>query len=278
METRTWRALSVPLLLALSMSGCYLDQRYVYFPTPWQEGDWGRQWNLPIEDVSFQASDGVALHGWMVQAPNSPAVVLWAHGNAGNMLHRLDYLSKLHQQGVTAFLFDYRGYGRSEGQPSEKGLYDDAEAAYDVLAQRYHVPPQRLILFGQSLGTAMIGELALRRRAAGVILETPFPSVEAMAHQHYGSFPLHLLLQARYRLIDRVPKIRVPILVLHGDQDQLIPIVLGRQVFDAANEPKTWYMIPGAEHNDTYVVGGNPYFDCMLTFIRQAVASAGTTT
>src|SRR5207245_8747221 len=125
---------------------------------------------LPLEEVWFQAQAGTRLFGWHVPATSLPAVLLWCHGNAGNIIHRLENLAALHSLGLSVFLFDYRGYGRSEGKPSEPGLYQDALAAYEVLTKAKQVPPQRIVLFGRSLGAAVAGTLASQRRAAGRLL------------------------------------------------------------------------------------------------------------
>jgi fermentation-respiration switch protein FrsA (DUF1100 family) len=217
----------------------------------------------------------VRLHGWLIEAPGSPAWLLWCHGNAGNIINRLENIAELHRRGVSVFIFDYRGYGQSEGRPSEPGLYQDAVAAYDVLTRERHVAPERVVLFGRSLGAAVAAELATQRRAAGLILETPFPSVEAMVRAHYGSLPLHQLLAARYALLPRLARLHLPVLVIHGDRDQTVPLALGQAVFEAAHDPKAFYVIPGADHNDTYVVGGEPYFRRVLEFIAQVVPARG---
>lgn len=251
------------------IAGGALDHRYVYFPTPWEAGDWAAASQLPLQDMWAQTQDGVTLHGWFVEAPGSPAVLLLCHGNAGNIIHRLELLTELHRRGLSVCIFDYRGYGRSAGRPSERGLYLDAEAAYDALLQR-GVAPGQIVVWGTSLGAAVAGELATRRQVAGLILETPFPSVRAMVRAYYGGLPLQWLLRARYDLAKRLGEVRVPVLVMHGDRDHIVPLALGRQVYAAANEPKTFYLIPGADHNDTYVVGGEAYFQRVLAFVRQA--------
>lgn len=267
---RVWRECGAAAVLSLLMAGCTLDHRYVYFPSPWQAGDWGTPWGLPIEEVWLEASDGVRLHGWFVEAPESPGVLLWCHGNAGNIIHRLENIAELYRRGLSVFIFDYRGYGQSAGTPSEAGLSRDALAAYEFLTQVHRVPPGRIILFGRSLGAAVAGELAAKREVAGLILETPFPSVRAMVRAHYGVLPLHLLLSARYDLLARLKGVRVPVLVLHGDRDRIVPLALGRQVYEAAHPPKDFHLIQGADHNDTYVVGGEPYFQRLLAFVRGA--------
>jgi fermentation-respiration switch protein FrsA (DUF1100 family) len=252
----------------------FLDQFFVYHPEPWQDRDWARLSGLPLEDVWFQASDGIRLFGWYAEAAADRPIILWCHGNAGNIINRLDNLKFLYQMGLSIFLFDYRGYGKSQSiRPSEKGLYQDAYGAYDYLTRTRKVRSERIVLFGRSLGASVAGELAVQRSASALILESPFPSIEAVAKVHYGGFPSHWLLEAEFRLIDRLPQLSLPKLVIHGDKDDIIPVELGRQVFDAAKTPKEWYVIQGADHNNTYVMGGGAYFRRLAEFIRKALAA-----
>jgi len=249
--------------------GGILDQLFVYHPEPWEERDWGKASGLPLEDVWFQAGDGAKLFGWYAESSRTSAVLLWNHGNAGNIINRLDNLRELYHLGLSVFLFDYRGYGRSQGRPSEEGLYQDAFGAYEYLTRTRRVRPERIVLFGRSLGAAVAGELAVQKPASGLILESSFPSVEALAKFHYMGLPVHWLLGARFRLIDRLPHISLPLLVIHGDQDEIVPIQLGRQVFEAAKDPKSFYLVPGADHNDLYHVGGQPYFQRLKRFVEE---------
>lgn len=198
--------------------------------------------------------------------------MLWSHGNAGNIVHRLENLRELYEHGLTAFIYDYRGYGRSDGVPSEQGLYLDAMAAYDHLANERKIPVGRIVDFGRSLGASVAGDLARRRPVAGLILETPFPSVEAVARRVFHGLPAHLLLKSRFDLVARLREIHLPLLVLHGDRDTVIPFDLGRAVYEAANEPKEFVVIPGADHNNTYLIGGETYFQRLLGFIYRVTA------
>ena len=249
-----------------------LDQFFVYYPEPWQDRDWAKLSGLPLEDIWFQAADGARLFGWYVEAQADRPVILWCHGNAGNVIHRLENLKFLYQLGLSVFLFDYRGYGRSQRlRPSEEGLYQDALGAYDYLTRTRMIRPERLIVFGRSLGASVAGELAAYKPAAALILESSFPSVEAVARFHYGGLPVHWLLEAEFRLIDRLPQLLLLKLIIHGDKDDIIPIELGRQVFDATKPPKEWYVIKGADHNNTYQVGGGSYFRRLAEFIRKAI-------
>ena len=251
-----------------------LDQFFVYHPEPWQDRDWARLSGLPLEDVWFQSADGVQLFGWSVEAPADRPVLLWCHGNAGNIISRLDNLKYLCRMGLSVFLFDYRGYGKSQKyNPGENGLYQDAIGAYDYLTRIRKIRPERICIFGRSLGAAVAGELATQRPASALVLESSFPSIEAVAKFHYGGLPVHWLLGAEFRLIDRLPQLSLPKLIIHGDKDDIIPIELGRQVFEVAKPPKDWYVIPGADHNNTYEVGGEAYFRHLGEFIKKALSA-----
>jgi len=248
-----------------------LDQLLVYHPSPWEDRDWARLSGLPLEEVWFQAHDGPRLFGWYVPATGLPAVLLWCHGNAGNIIHRLENLAALHRMGLSVLLFDYRGYGRSEGMPSEPGLYQDALAAYEVLITTKRVRPDRVVLFGRSLGAAVAGTLASQRPAAGLILESAFPSVESLARFHYWGLPMHWLVSAEFDLAGRLREARLPVLVVHGDRDSLVPLQLGQAVFEAARPPKDLYVVHGADHNDLVRIGGAPYFERLRRFVKEVI-------
>ncbi len=252
-----------------------LDQHYVYFPIAWDDHDWRTLSRLPLEDVWLTAEDGVRIFGWYVEAPRRQGVLLWCHGNGGNIAHRLEQLQGFYDHGLSVFIFDYRGYGLSQGRPSEQGLYRDAAEAYAYLLHERRIAPRELILYGTSLGAAVAGELAKRSPAAGLILETPFPSIEAVARLMYGGVPVHRLLEARYDLAARLKEVRLPVLVLHGDRDTIIPFALGQAVYAAAHEPKRFYRIPGADHNDTYLVGGDAYFQEIARFAGERTGAGG---
>lgn len=248
-----------------------LDQFFVYHPSPWIDRDWRRVSGLPLEEVWFQAADGTRLFGWYVAAPGSPATLLWCHGNAGNIIHRLLNLVELYQAGLSVFLFDYRGYGRSGGSPSEDGLYQDARAAYDYLTLSRRIAPEKIVPFGRSLGAAVAGYLASQKPVAGVILESSFPSVAALARALFGGLPVHWLVRAEFDLIRHLEGVRVPILVIHGDRDTTVPLTMGQQVYEAARGPKSFYRVAGADHNDLYEVGGQPYYQRLKQFVEQVV-------
>jgi len=270
-RTMAWR---VPLLLAgILGTGMFLDlEKYViYVPeraiemTPQSEG-------MAYEDVWFPASDGLRLHGWLIPAPDARLTLLWFHGNAGNIGHRVDNIKYLHRLlRLNVFIFDYRGYGQSAGTHSdlsEEATYRDAEGALAYLRGRQDLAHTRLVYFGRSLGASIAVEAARHHPPAGLILETPFTSIKDMARVALPFLPLGSLLRTKYDSLSKIREIRVPLLILHGDRDDVVPYEQGRRLFDAANEPKTFYRIRGARHNDTYIVGGQPYFDAWARFLH----------
>lgn len=246
-----------------------LDNLFIYFPSPWTERNWAALSGLPLQEFTVSVTDTVRVYGWLVVASSRAPVMLWCHGNAGNITHRLENLAELYRRGVTVCIFDYRGYGKSTGTPSEPGLYQDAIAVYDYLVRHRRVRSERVVLFGRSLGAAVAGKVATKRSAAGLILEGAFPSIQAMADYHYWGFPARWVVKARFPLIEIAARITIPTLVIHGERDTIVPIELGRAVFDAIAGPKEWLVIPNAGHNDVPFVGGALYFDRLLGFINR---------
>jgi fermentation-respiration switch protein FrsA (DUF1100 family) len=180
-------------------------------------------------------------------------------------------MAGLYRAGLSLFIFDYRGYGLSEGTPSEEGLYQDAEAAYRYVTETRRVSPKRLVLFGRSIGAAVAGDLAAKHPAAGLMMEGTFPSVEAVAKHYYYGLPVHWLISSRFPLVEKLTRVRMPVLVIHGEQDEIIPVELGRAVYEAAPSPKSFYLVPGAGHNDCPVVGGASYYARIVQFIASTV-------
>jgi hypothetical protein len=244
-----------------------IERSFIYFPERELIGN-PTDFGLAFDDAYFAASDGVRLHGWFVPG-ESDVTWLWCHGNAGNISHRLENLRLLHDElEVKVFIFDYRGYGRSEGAPSEQGTYRDAEAALAYVLSRPDVDAEHIVYFGRSLGAAVAVELATRRPPFALILESPLPSIAELARHHYPFLPAGRLLRTKYDSLSKIGNVHVPLLVLHGDQDEVIPFQSGRKLFEAADEPKRFYTIRGAGHNDTYIVGGREYFQALREFVE----------
>jgi uncharacterized protein len=211
----------------------------------------GAELGRPFEDVSFQTRDGVKLHGWFYPAStNSPRrhlTALFCHGNGGNISHRLDSYVALLATGVNLFAFDYRGYGRSEGRPSEQGTYKDAQAAYQWLRQK-GFEGTNILAFGESLGGAIAAELALREPVGGLVLQSTFTSVPEMGAELFPWLPVRWLGTIRYDTHSKLPRLHVPVLVMHSPQDELVRIHHGKANFAAANEPKLFWELRG-DHN-----------------------------
>ncbi len=233
--------------------------------------------DLRISDLGIEGeevrldSDGVSIHGFYLPAapPRQHArAILFLHGNAGNASHRLPNAAELARLGADVLLIDYRGYGMSEGSPSESGVYADARAGLAHLTQERGIPEQRIVLFGRSLGGAVAVDLARDRALAGVILESTFTSIADVARGMMGS-PLAYFVRGRFDSALKIGQIRVPLLFFHGDRDRIIDYALGRRLFELAPEPKQFETISGAGHNDTIQVGGRPYFARIAQFLDE---------
>jgi len=235
----------------------------------------GGLWRVPrgAEEVWFRNAEGVRLHGWLFRAAEQPAAatVVYFHGNGGNLSY-CDWVGEhLAGRGFDVLLFDYRGYGRSEGETSdERGLYADADAAYDFVTGERGVSPRQVVLYGQSLGTAAAADVASRRECGALVAESGLSSAADMAGVIFPWLPRFLRGLTRNKLdtVSKLPRVGCPVLVAHGDRDEIIPVAQGRKLYEAAPEPKQLLVIPGAGHNDLPVVGGDRYFAALADFIR----------
>jgi len=263
-----------PILLIFLASflfwGCPMEEKFIFHPSD-KIDHTPRDLGLAFDDIYFTTSDGVRLNGWFVPYPGAQTTLLWFHGNAGNISHRLENIKLLHDKvKINVWIFDYRGYGRSEGKISEEGTYRDGEAALRYLRNRKDVDPKGIVFFGRSLGAAVAVDLATREECSALILETPFASIREMARAVFPFLPLGPLLRTRYDAVEKIRKVKAPVLVLHGDRDEVVPFEQGKKVFEAAPSPKEFYTIRGAHHNDTYIVGGDAYFAVLKDFIDRA--------
>jgi fermentation-respiration switch protein FrsA (DUF1100 family) len=212
----------------------------------------GAELGRPFEDVRFKASDGVQLNGWFFPAstnsPRVPFALLLCHGNAGNISHRLDTCAALLATGASVFVFDYRGYGRSQGRPSEEGTYRDAQAAYQWLRQK-GFPGTNIIAFGESLGGGVAAELATRETVGGLVLQSTFTSIPDMGADLFPWLPVRWLGTIHYDTRSKLPLLKLPVLVMHSPADELVRFRHGQRNFAAANEPKLFWELRG-DHND----------------------------
>lgn len=241
----------------------------------------GRQLNatpaavgLEFEEVHLQASDGVAIHGWYVPASESRGVLLFFHGNAGNISHRLDSILLFHELRLDVLIIDYRGYGQSQGSPSEAGTGRDARAAWRYLADTRGVSPSRIVVFGRSLGAAVAAELARDHQPGAVVLESAFTSVPAVAQEAYWYLPARWLSRFEYSTVIYVREISAPLLVIHSEDDEIIPYHHGRAVFEAANEPKDLLTLRGG-HNTGFLLSEMEYRNGIDRFLVD-IAGLGT--
>jgi len=219
---------------------------------------------LKYEDVWLTASDGVRIHGWYVPAMNAEApTVLFLHGNAGNISHRLEKLEILHQLGAATLIIDYRGYGQSAGHPNETGTYRDADAAHAWLAQRGVVP----VVYGESLGSAVAVELAVTRPVAGVILEEAFTSIAAVGQRMFPFLPVRWLVQNKYDSLSKMPRLSSPLLILHSREDEMFAMSHAEKLLAAAPEPKRLVELRGS-HNDAFHVSSETYRQALLEFLK----------
>jgi fermentation-respiration switch protein FrsA (DUF1100 family) len=255
------------------------EKNLIFFPSRYPDGWWEVEevasgTGCLFEDVYFSTDDGVKLHGWWVRPDEGDAddpVLLFFHGNAGNLSHRADLLVSLVRRiGAEVFVVGYRGYGRSEGRPSEEGLFLDARAAWRFAIDERGVPADRLVIFGKSLGGAVAVDLASSVEPAGLIVESSFTSIPDMAAEHYPFVPRGLV-RTRMDSLAKIVSIGCPKLFVHSRSDEVVPFTLGRRLFEAAAEPKSFYEVVGAGHNETYLVGGEAYFDALATFVREVV-------
>jgi fermentation-respiration switch protein FrsA (DUF1100 family) len=226
-----------------------MENSLIYFPSVYPEGIRDPP-GLQFEDAWFESADGTKLHGWYVPHANPRAVLLVAHGNAGNLSHRYELLQQLAALGVSTMIFDYRGYGRSAGVPGEEGILADARAARRWLATRAGVDENEIVLMGESLGAGVMVDLASRDGARALVLENAFTSLPDVAAFHYPWLPVRTLMRTRMDSAAKIGKFRGPLLQVHGDADTIIPFAIGQQLHAAANEPKTFLTISGGDHND----------------------------
>lgn len=251
----------------------WLANRSAFFPMRYPAGDWNRQGAVGAQDVWLTTSDGVKIHAWWRPLAGAKVVTLFLHGNAGNVTHRAAAMLEIAAAGNAVLVPDYRGYGRSDGRPTEQGLYRDAAAAYDwLLAQGWTTG--QIILHGESLGTSVAADLAARRRCAGLILEAPFPSARAVAAR-----VLPVLGPALVWGFDTRKKIRAQranLLILHGTSDEVIDFALGQEVFATANPPKEFWAVSGAHHNDIAATAGVAYQQRLRSFMMNACNAAAS--
>ena len=246
----------------------YIFQRFlIYFPdkkimlTPGQLG-------LAYEDTFLETADGIKIHGWLIKAESTRGVLLFCHGNAGNISHRFDSIRFFNQLSLDVLIFDYRGFGKSEGSPGEEGTHLDATAAWEYLTKIKGYQTDQLIIFGRSLGSGVAARLASEKKSKVVILESSFTSLPDLGAKIYPIFPVRLLSRYKYNTLKNLQYLTCPILFVHSKRDEIIPFSLGYQNYQTAPEPKKFLEIHGS-HNDGFLVSGKIYENGIRDFLSQ---------
>lgn len=253
-------------VLLVSVYLYYRQDSMIFFPEKviWQTP---KTIGLEYEEVNLTAKDSVVINGWFIPGEDEKGVVLFCHGNAGNLSDRLDSIKIFHDLGQSVLIFDYRGYGRSSGKISENGTYLDAEAAWDYLIRIKHKSSKDIVIFGRSLGGAVAAETALSKDPAGLILESTFMSVPAVARKYYTWLPVGLIAKYRYATVDKIGLIVCPKLIVHSKDDEIIPFEHARKIYEKAVPPKEFLEIKGG-HKEGFMFSGDTYREGLRRFLE----------
>jgi fermentation-respiration switch protein FrsA (DUF1100 family) len=274
----TLRIWPIVRVLVLSALGFYIflllyfglsQARFIYFPerriiaTPDDMG-------LSYEVVSLETEDEVRLSAWFIPAAEPKGVIVFCHGNAGNISHRLESIWMFHRLGLSTLIFDYRGYGQSEGKPTERGTYLDAQAALNYLVRDRNVSPSEIIVFGRSIGGAIAAWLAKEHTLGALIMESTFTSVPDFGAELYPFIPIRLISRFKYDARDCIRQAICPVLIVHSRDDELVPFRHGQRLFEAAHEPKEFLEIRGP-HNEAFLISAEEYMSGLDSFISKYV-------
>jgi uncharacterized protein len=242
-----------------------LQDRMLYYPQSDIEGT-PKDIGLDFEEVLLKTRDSVNIHAWYIPAQSERGFLLFCHGNAGNISHRLDSIQIFNRLGLSVLIFDYRGYGRSGGKPSEEGIYLDAEAAWDYLVNKRKTPAYLIVIFGRSLGSAVAAEMARRHTCGALIVESGFTSVPDFGQRLFPYLPVRLLAKYKYATIDKIGNIAAPKLFIHSPDDEIIPFEYGKALYDKAAMPKEFLQIKGG-HNEGFLISSEKYADGIDSFL-----------
>ncbi len=253
--------IAIPVILFFIIR--FFEQKSLYYPfsaveiTPKDIG-------LDYEDVHIATKDGVDIHGWFIPAKEPEGALLFSHGNGGNISHRLEKLQMLHELNLDILIYDYRGYGKSRGKPSEQGLYLDAQVTLDYLIHEKRYEPDHIIAYGESLGGAVAIQLAAGTELGGLIIEGSFSSIKDIA-RHYFPYIPSFIYKTRFDSVRKIRDIPVPKLIVHSIDDEVIPFKYGVALFEAAAEPKKFVILKGG-HNDAFLVSRDLYLPEIQAF------------
>jgi fermentation-respiration switch protein FrsA (DUF1100 family) len=263
----SWRVIRVILVayLVVVLLAMFFETKLMFPASRYPEGNWEPA-GLKFEDVEFTADDGTKLHSWYVPADDPRAYVIYCHGNAGNITHRAEEARRLQQEhNISVLMLGYRGYGKSEGSPNEKGVIADARAARAWLAQREGIDEKDIVLMGRSLGGGVVVALAAEQAPRALILQNTFSSATDVAARTYWFLPVRLVMRNRFDSMSRIREYDGPLLQCHGTADRMLPIALGKKLFDASpSETKKWIPLKGYRHNDDLPA---EYYKALVEFL-----------
>ncbi|MDT8453460.1 MAG: alpha/beta hydrolase [Gammaproteobacteria bacterium] len=267
--TRPMSSYLTSLLIGLVLLNVFMyfqQPKMIFYPLSGLEAT-PADWGLGYEDVALQTTDGVRLHGWYVPAPGSKQVLLFFHGNAGNISHRRASLEIFHRLGLNVLIIDYRGYGKSEGSPGEAGLYMDAMAAWDYLINERGFAADEVVIFGRSLGGAVAVQLAAQVPARGLIVESTLSSARDFAQVAFPILSRLIVMRYDFNSVAKLPRVQAPVLVLHSPDDEVMPFHLGERVFEAAPEPKAFVRLRG-DHNSGFYLSQPEYEQVLAEWLK----------
>jgi hypothetical protein len=254
------------IVYSIIMSTMYFTQdSMIYFPekevlkTP-------ASINLDYSEVNFKTKDNIKISGWYIPVKLEKGIILFCHGNAGNVSNLIEYIRIFHEMGFSVLVFDYRGYGKSEGKPSEEGTYLDAEAAWDYLIEQGNFP-EKIVVYGHSLGSAVAAEVALRKSSDALIIESGFTSMPDLGAKLYPWLPVKLLSKYQYSTISKIDRIKSRKLIIHSPDDEIVPFQHGRILYEKASQPKNFLEIRGG-HNDGFLLSNSIYKDGLINFLK----------
>lgn len=263
-----WRPILGVLIVVLVALGTaeLMRRASLFYPDRYPAGDWDQNGlSRELEPIWFESADGTKLHGWLVRADRADAPLLvYFHGNAGNVTNRSEPAVRLADHGMHVFVFDYRGYGRSEGTPSEGDLYDDSLAAWDLMRERHDGP---MVAYGESLGGPYAAFVSAKRHPCAVVMDSTFPSMGAVAREVYRPVPVHWLLRPGLETAKHLNRAGEPVLVMHSVADEVIPFSLGRELYEAIDVEKRFYRSESAPHSAMSWLDGEPYFEAIREFV-----------
>ena len=270
MNTVLW-IFGITVVLFLIFTGfAYFNQTgMIYYPYPGIETT-PAQHGMEHEDVYLTTTDGTRIHGWWIPRQNAHGTILFFHGNAGNISHRMESLKVFHDLQQNVFIIDYHGFGQSDGSPSENATYEDAQAAWQYLIGERNIQASSVVIFGRSLGGGVAAWLAAQHTPAGLILESTFTDLPALGAYHYPLLPVRLLSRFKYNNLKQLSVINVPILIAHSPDDRIVPYEQGQRLFAAATEPKTFLELKG-DHNNGFMFAGKDYTIGLQSFLQSVL-------